>query len=213
MQISCDGILFDNDGVLVDSHVQVVEAWTQWTSEFDLDYEALADELIGVPAADTINNHLPPEVAAVAIPRLEDLEVELAAQTPPVAGAVELTSFLPTGSWSVVTSASRRLAIARWKGAGIVPPAKTVTADDITHGKPNPEPFLTGARLLEVDPRRCVVFEDSPSGGVAGAAAGATVVAVGDLEWTVEPAARIADLTQVSVSTAPDGSLLLDVQS
>ena len=137
----------------------------------------------------------------------------LAAQTPPIAGAVELTASLPAGSWSVVTSASRRLAIARWAGAGITPPAKTVTADDITLGKPHPEPFLSGARLLGADPNRCVVFEDSPSGGIAGNAAGATVIAVGDLEWAIKPAARIADLTQVSVSTASDGALLLEVQN
>ena len=213
MQIPFDAILFDNDGVLVDSHVLVDVAWRQLAEEFALDYGVLEKQLIGVPAADTLGKHLEGEALDRALPRLEDLEVEVAGDTPPMAGAIELTNSLPPTAWAVVTSATRRLAKARWAGAGITPPPSTITADDITNGKPHPEPFLNAARLLGVDPTRCIVFEDSPSGGIAAQSAGATVVAVGDQEWTIEPAARIADLTSASVRTATDRSLTLRIES
>lgn len=204
MQIEADAVLFDNDGVLVDSHREVVEAWTQVGTEFGLDIERLLVELVGVRAIDTLSRHLPPDRCQQAVDRLEILEVELADQTRPLAGALELLTQLgdPVGRWTIVTSATRVLANARWAGAGIRIPPKTVTAEDVTKGKPDPEPFLTGARMLGVDPARCVVFEDSPSGGAAAMAAGATVVAVGHLAWADEPAVRVADLRSVSVAVS-----------
>lgn len=211
MQLPFDAILFDNDGVLVDSHELVDVAWRELAAVYDLDYGVLEKQLMGVPAADTLGKHLVGQRLADAISRLEELEVEIAGDTPPIAGAIEFTASLPPMAWAVVTSATRLLADARWAGAGIVAPAATVTADDITRGKPHPEPFLTAARLLDVDPTRCIVFEDSPAGGLAGAEAGATVVAVGGQEWTTEPAARVGDLSSVSISAAPDGSLTLHI--
>ena len=212
VQIPFEAILFDNAGVLVDSHVLVDVAWRQLAREFDLDYGVLEKQLIGVPAADTLGRHLDGEQLTQAIARLEDLEVEVAFDTPPMPGAIELTSSLPDNAWAVATSATRRLANARWAGAGITPPPATITADDITHGKPHPEPFLNAARLLSIDPERCIVLEDSPSGGIAANKSGATVIAVGDQEWTVAPTARVPDLTSLSVITSDDGSLVLHIE-
>lgn len=209
MQIPFDAILFDNDGVLVDSHELVDVAWRQLAAEFGLDYGVLEKQLIGVPAADTLARHLAGNELAKAIDRLEDLEVEVAGDTPAMPGAIQLTSALPPRSWAVATSATRRLANARWAGAGISAPPASITADDITNGKPHPEPFLNAARLLDVDPSRCIVFEDSPSGGIAASEAGAKVIAVGDQEWKIEPVARVADLTGISVEKDADGSLTL----
>ncbi len=199
MLIEADAILFDNDGVLVDSHREVELAWRRLADEFDLDAETLLPELIGVRAVDTLSRYLSPDRCRAATRRLEHLEVELAADTEPLSGAIDLLAQLDGRPWTIVTSATRRLAEARWAGAGISVPVRPVTADDVSRGKPDPEPFLIGARVLGVDPRRCLVFEDSPSGGLAAAAAGATVVAVGSIEWSIEPAARVADLTEVSV--------------
>ena len=206
MLIEAEAVLFDNDGVLVDSHHETEEAWRQLAREFDLDITPLLVELVGVRAVDTLGRHLPPDQLGPAVDRLEDLEVELAPDTRPLTGAIELLDQLPAGSWTIVTSATRRLAEARWRGAGIPIPDHPVTAEDVTRGKPDPEPFLAGARRLGVDPTRCVVFEDSPSGGAAGSAAGAVVVAVGDQRWAREPAVRVADLTQVAGSSGPGGT-------
>jgi sugar-phosphatase len=111
---------------------------------------------------------------------------------------------LPADSWTIVTSASLRLAGARWTAAGITIPSRIVTAEDVSHGKPNPEPFLTAAHLLGVSPSRCLVFEDSSPGGAAAYAAGARVVAVGSQPWSTQPVARISDLTQVTASYGGD---------
>ncbi len=205
MNLQVDAILFDNDGVMVDSHEQVELAWRQLTAEFGLDYDMLASELVGVRATDTLEQLLSPGDAARAVARLEDLEVGLAAAVRPLAGATDLIGRLPAGSWTIVTSASLRLATARWTAAGITIPSRIVTAEDVSRGKPDPEPFLTAARYLGVSPSRCLVFEDSSSGGAAADAAGAQVVAVGSQPWATQPAARIRDLTQVAARY--DGAL------
>ena len=209
MQFDVEAILFDNDGVLVDSHDLVETAWRLLAEEFDLRIEVLLGELAGVRAADTLGGHLDPERARAAVARLEDIEVDLAAKTPPKAGARELGVRLPRSSWAIVTSASRRLAEARWSGAGLAIPPVTVTADDVEKGKPSPEPFLTAAQLLGVPPGRCVVFEDSASGGMAARSAGAIPIAVGSQVWPFAPAARIHDLTSVTVAVTSTGGIEL----
>ena len=109
-----------------------------------------------------------------------------------------LTGQMRSFPWAIITSGSRRLATARWKTTGIEIPRVTITAEDVTSGKPHPAPYLKAARLMDVDPARCVVFEDSPSGGASAFALGGIVVAVGDQAWPREPAIRIGDLEQVS---------------
>jgi mannitol-1-/sugar-/sorbitol-6-phosphatase len=202
--IPADAVLFDNDGVLVDSHAQTEQAWCRLAEEFDLDAPTLLAELAGVRAVDTLGRHLDGRRLAEAVARLEDLEVELAHLTEPMPGAAELLDHLPAGTWTVVTSATRRLATARWNGAGLPIPAVTVTAEDVRRGKPHPEPFLAGASRLGVEPGRSLVFEDSPSGGAAARAAGASVVAVGDQPWPHEPPLRIPDLRPVAVDDGAD---------
>ncbi len=192
-------MLFDSDGVLVDSHQQVVESWTRLAAEYGLDIDRLLMELVGVRAVDTLGRYLTGDRLVSACDRLEDLEVETASGTVPIAGAAELLRALPAGRWTIVTSATRRLGTARWRGARLPVPDPLVTADDVTAGKPDPQPFLTAARVLGVEPARCVVFEDSAAGGRAALAAGAAVVAVGDQPWPFEPAARVPDLRSVRV--------------
>ena len=136
----------------------------------------------------------------------KDLEVEMATACTPLAGAIDLLDQLPVDSWTIVTSGSTRLAEARWRGAGIPIPPKVITADDVAAGKPDPEPYLRASALLDVDPSRAAVFEDSSPGGESGKAAGATVIAVGNQEWSTTPAARVADLSTVAVVLTPSGS-------
>ena len=212
--LSASALLFDNDGVLVDSHEQVEQAWRQLAAEFELDAEPLMRELIGRRAEDTLSAHLEPATLERAVERLEHLEVALADQTPALAGALELTAALDGLPWTIVTSASTRLAEARWAGAGIAIPDRAVTADHVTRGKPDPEPYLVGAKRLGVEPSACVVFEDSPAGGESGRQAGATVVAVGDHPWSFEPAARVRDLTMVRVEPGShDAAITLRIDS
>jgi sugar-phosphatase len=209
MELVADAVLFDSDGVLVDSHEQVEIAWRELAARYDLDTERLLVELIGVRAGDTLARHLPPDKVDEAVSRLEDLEVISAVDTPSIPGARELLAALPLGKWAIVTSASRRLGQARWRGAGLSLPSTVITAEDVNRGKPDPEPFLTGADRLGVDPTACVVFEDSPAGGTAARDAGARVVAVGSQPWPFEPDARIPNLEGVLPSITDDHRLRL----
>ncbi|MDJ0769875.1 MAG: HAD-IA family hydrolase [Ilumatobacter sp.] len=211
--LRADAVLFDSDGVLVDSHARVLTAWAELARRFGLDFEAMSDEIAGVPADAILRRHLPATDVDDAVATLEDLEVAAAAATTPIAGATDLLLGLPTDRWAIVTSASRRLATARWSAAGI-PATHVVTADDVVDGKPHPEPFLRAAAALGVEASRCVVFEDSAAGAVAAEAAGATIVAVGDRPWAVPPAARVPDLESVTITVDPvaaDGPLTVVV--
>ncbi|KAH9480865.1 putative phosphatase HAD1 [Psilocybe cubensis] len=95
-------------------------------------------------------------------------------------GVRKMIDSLPEGRYAVATSGAKTYAYGCMKRVGIVPPPVTITADDkrLKAGKPAPDPFLLAAECLGYDPKRCVVFEDSPSGIKAGVASGATVVAV-----------------------------------
>lgn len=152
--LEADAVLFDNDGVLVDSHDQVVLAWGRLAVELGLDIDVLLADLAGVRAVDTLGRHLPPDETARPAVRLKDLEVELAGSTRPLPGALELIDQLQSRPWAIVTSAGRRLAVARWRGAGVPVPSVAITAEDVSSGKPDSEPFLVAAAALGVQPSR-----------------------------------------------------------
>ncbi|EMF28496.1 phosphatase [Streptomyces gancidicus BKS 13-15] len=180
MTIHARALLFDNDGTLVSSLESVNRCWTRWAVEYGLTAEDFARvELHGRPAAEIAADLLPAHVVPQAVARIEDLEVEDVAGggVRLLAGTEEFLAGLPAERWAVVTSATRRLAEARLAAVGILP--KTlIAADDITRGKPDPEPYLLAARTLGVDPADCVAFEDAPAGLQAGRAAGMTTVAL-----------------------------------
>ncbi len=208
MTIRAKALLFDNDGVLVDSHQLVMEAWQTLSAEFELDFEELRTKLVGVRAIETLTRYLTGDALDEALRRIDEIEIETASRTKPINGAIDLLASLPDNVWAVVTSANADLAVARWIGAQIPLPPVVVTAEHVSNGKPHAEPFLLGAQRCGVDPHDCVVFEDSPAGGVSAAAAGAAVVAVGDQAWTVEPFARIKDLSRVTVTKDAEGLLV-----
>ncbi|MFG2122180.1 HAD family hydrolase [Streptomyces sp. NPDC048710] len=180
MTIHARALLFDNDGTLVSSLDSVERCWTCWAREYGVTAEEFRRvALHGRPAAEIVADLLPAHLVPEAVARVEQLEVE---DVPDggvqlLPGTRDFLDSLPADRWAVVTSATRRLAEARLDAVGIVP--KTlVAADDITRGKPDPEPYLLAARQLGVDPAHCVVFEDAPAGLRAGRAAGMTTVAL-----------------------------------
>ncbi|MDT9697711.1 HAD family hydrolase [Streptomyces sp. P17] len=180
MHLHAEALLFDNDGTLVSSLASVDRCWTRWAGEYGITAEEFGRiELHGRPAVEIAADLLPADIVPVAVARIETLEVEDVPNggVELLPGARAFLASLPADRWAVVTSATRRLAEARLDAVGILP--KTlIAADDITRGKPDPEPYLLAARRLGVDPARCVVFEDAPAGLQAGRAAGMTTVAL-----------------------------------
>jgi sugar-phosphatase len=93
-------------------------------------------------------------------------------------GVKRLLAGLPAERWAIVTSATRRLLLARLTAAGLPVPARIISGEMVERGKPDPEPYRRGAELLGFRPEECVVVEDAPSGVAAGNAAGCRTLAV-----------------------------------
>ncbi len=109
---------------------------------------------------------------------IEDMEVEDVADLRVLPGVKRLLGELPVERWAIVTSATRRLLLARLTAAGLPVPERIVSGEMVERGKPDPEPYRRGAELLGFLPGECVVVEDAPSGVGSGKAAGCRVMAV-----------------------------------
>lgn len=211
MKLSADALLFDNDGTLISSLRSVERCWRQWAVEYGVGAEDFARiELHGRPSVEIVADLVPPGRVTEANTRIEELEIADAAGTEALPGTVRLLNSLPAERWAVVTSATRRLALARLAGVG-VRPGTLVAADDITRGKPDPEPYLLAAARLGVDPARCVVFEDAPVGLRSAHAAGMKSVALTTTypREQLRADAVVTDLSQVSVQVGEAGLEIL----
>jgi mannitol-1-/sugar-/sorbitol-6-phosphatase len=177
-RFECRAVLFDLDGVLVDSAAYIEEQWRRWARGKGLPAEPFLRVCHGRRALETIR---------LAAPHL-DAEAEVAAFVPddagngdalkPVEGASRLLQTLPMGSWAVATSGTRAAATERLRDAGLPIPGVLVCAEDVLHGKPSPDVYLLAAAGLGVSPADCIVVEDAPAGVEAARAAGMGVVAL-----------------------------------
>lgn len=171
-------VLFDIDGTLVDSTEAVTTSWRTVAARYGVDADAILRVCHGRRDEDVVPEFFPPEAVASVQRELADLELANAELVRPIPGAVAALNTITDGSWAVVTSGSRALMTARLRGAGLRIPSVIVAAEDVRHGKPDPEGYLLAARQLDVAAASCVVVEDSPAGVAAGKAAGAVVVAL-----------------------------------
>ena len=174
--IPISGLLFDNDGVLVDSHGAAVEAWDAWSKKFAPDFDWSDRSNAGIRAEDMVRRHVSDDLYVEAVAYIHQLEQESSGLTKPLPGAVELLTSLTPGMWTVCTSANPRLGAARLRAAGLPVPAELVSSEDVELGKPYPDPYLRGAQNLGLLPGDCIVFEDAAAGIQAGLAAGVAQV-------------------------------------
>jgi sugar-phosphatase len=177
MKISVRGILFDMDGVLVSSIGSVERSWTKWAEKHGMDIAEAIHTAHGRRAIETVRFLRPDLNADEELKYIENLEVEDTEGLEILGGVKLLLETLPEKYWTVVTSATDRLARSRMAAAGIHVPARMITADMVTKGKPDPEPYIRGAALLGLKPDDCLVIEDAASGAKAGHAAGCKVLA------------------------------------
>ena len=176
--IDVAAILFDLDGVLVDSKQAVENAWREWATAQALDPEFVLRTAHGLRTADVIRRVAPHLSAADEAQRLEAAESVRVRGLRRIAGVDTVVAVLPAGRWAVVTSGMRTMAEHRLRFAGLPVPAVMICADDVQRGKPDPEGYLAAARALGVAADECVVVEDAPNGIDAARAAGAQVIAV-----------------------------------
>lgn len=171
-------LLFDLDGVLVDSRRCIENIWRKWAAARGRAPAPFIAVCHGRRTSETIAQ-LAPELDAKAeaavLDRMEEVETD---GVEPVPGAKELLAGLADGTWAVVTSGSRKVARLRLTHVGLPIPTVFITAEDVRRGKPDPEGYLLAAARLGVEPSQCVVIEDSPPGVAAGTAAGMRVIGV-----------------------------------
>ena len=177
IELHCQGILFDMDGILISSIDSVERSWTKWALMRGVDPALAIATAHGRRAIETAAMLRPDLDSRAELKVIEDIEVADGEGLSILPGVEELIAALPPDRWTVVTSATDRLARARLAQAGLPVPERMITADAVEKGKPEPDPYLAGAALLGLAPEACVVFEDSASGVQAGRAAGCTVVA------------------------------------
>jgi sugar-phosphatase len=171
------GILFDMDGVLVSSLGSVERSWKTWAESREIDPALAIRTAHGRRAIETVRLLRPDLNDEQELQWLEDMEVADNDGLEILHGVKPIIGSLPQKHWTVVTSATDRLARARMAYGGIPVPARMITADLVTKGKPDPEPYRRGAELLGLAPADCLVIEDSASGAKAGHAAGCKVLA------------------------------------
>jgi sugar-phosphatase len=213
--ISVRGILFDMDGVLISSTDADERCWLRWAKHHKMDGTFSLQSTHGRRAVDTLRELRPDLDPVIEQRRLEDYDAEDHSGLVILPGVHQLLASLPDGSWTIVTSATVRLLQGRLGFAGLPIPAVLVPADTVAHGKPHPEPYQTGARLLGLAPADCLVIEDSPAGVASGKAAGCKVLAVLSSHQQAELVGAdwfVASLEQVTAQPQSDGSLQLHLE-
>jgi sugar-phosphatase len=226
IEIRCCALLFDMDGVLIDSTPAVARVWRRFAAKHGLDADEVVRRAHGRPSIETVRHyfaHANYEEMNRERERQEIADLDGVVALP---GSLELLSQLPATRWTVVTSATRALAEVRLRAAGLPIPDRFVTADDIAQGKPHPEPYLKAAAVLGFPASECVVAEDVPAGIRSGKAAGAKVIAFpttvsraelvsAGADWVLKNCADISvtdartdlSLNLAMDSSAPDESL------
>lgn len=206
----CDAVLFDLDGVLMDSNPIYERHWQRWADRRGVSFEHIAAIHHGRPAVRTIG---------VVVPHLDaerearqfnvDLEADMTMDgLLAYDGAEALLRSLPSDRWAIATSAPRAFALAGLRYLNLPMPKVLVTVDDVIDGKPAPDPYLQAAAGLGRAPARCLVIEDAPAGIEAARAAGARVIAVSStnpLEALRAADAVVSRLTDLEMSAGDGG--------
>ena len=174
----CAAVLFDLDGVLVDSTGSVTRQWRRWAEEHNMYPQTVLEIAHGVRTIEIVRRLAPHLDAEAEVKRIEKREADDQEGVAVMPGAAELLKAIPEGHWCVVTSGTRYLATARLKLANLPIPNVLVSADDVSKGKPDPEPYLMGAKLLGMKPAECLVVEDAPAGIRAAHGGGMKAIAI-----------------------------------
>jgi mannitol-1-/sugar-/sorbitol-6-phosphatase len=209
--MECDALLFDMDGVLVDSRAVVERTWRRWAIRHALDPEPILRIAHGRRTSESLRLVFPHLAVAEEVAWLDAAEMEDLEGVTAIPGASSLLSALPDPRWTIVTSAGRELAELRLRRAGLPVPPLIVSSEDVSSGKPAPDGYLTGAARLRVEPARAVVIEDAPPGLEAARAAGMRAIALSTthrVEQLGAAAVILPDLTSLHVTIGQEGMVL-----
>ena len=176
--LRCKAILFDLDGVLVNSAELVERTWRVWAARHQLDFEKVMAVAHGRRTVETVRILAPHLVVDAEVAALESNEAVTSDGIYEIPGARDILEMLPPDSWAIVTSGIRAIAEFRIRYTGLLMPSVMICAEDISRGKPDPEGYLTAALRLGQASKDCIVIEDAPAGIEAAHNAGMRVIAI-----------------------------------
>lgn len=210
MEFSCRAIIFDLDGVLVDSRTLIERHWRRWAAEHDIPFDKIEDIYHGRPSAEVIQTVAPHLDAEAEARRKRDREATDTEGLTTFDGAEALLQSLPDGQWTIATSGTYKTATARLSHTGLPQPDTLVTADDVDEGKPAPDPYRLAAQRLGIPPEGSLVLEDAPVGVASATRAGARVIGVAATSSAAslsEADAVIEHLSDLSVASTDRDTL------
>lgn len=213
LTLECQAVLFDVDGVLVDSRVVVERSWALWAARHGVDPRGIVQKAHGRRTIETIRALAPHLDAEAEKAWLESAELQDRADLIALPGADAALRAIPDPRRALVTSGGRALALMRMQAAQLPVPSVVVAAEDVLNGKPAPDGYQQAARRLGLEATECVVIEDAPAGVAAGRAAGARVIAL----TTTFPASALIEASVIVKTlagvqlTAESGCLRIDV--
>ena len=173
------GVLFDLDGVVVDSESIYTQFWSDIDKLHPTGVENFAIAIKGNTLQRILADYFPDnDVKQDILERIKDFEINM--RYKPFAEAIRFINELKRNQFriAIVTSSSQK----KMDNLYAQNPGfremfdSVVTGDMVSHSKPDPEPYLLGAKAIGVAPESCYVFEDSISGIESGIRAGATVI-------------------------------------
>jgi sugar-phosphatase len=215
VELQARAMLFDLDGVLVDSTANVERHWRNWANRHGLDANALIAVVHGRRAIETIREWAPHLDATAELAAMVAAETGDTTGITALPGARELLESLPSGSWAIVTSGTHEIAEARLRVTGLPTPAVMITADRVARGKPDPEGYLAAAAAIGASPADAIVVEDAPVGVEAARRGALRCIAL----LTTHLATQVASATVIAADTrditvrSADGRLTISVVS
>ncbi|MFU8772106.1 MAG: HAD-IA family hydrolase [Anaerolineales bacterium] len=210
MQLECQAIIFDLDGVLVDSIPGVLRIWREWARIHGLNHPDLDTLAITARTEEAVQQLVPHLDVFAEVQYLEEQEATAIEGLRPISGAAFLLKSLPPESWSVFTSVRRETALAKLRAANLPEPRILISGDQVQHGKPAPHGYLLAAEQIGVDPRECLVVEDTPVGIEAAAAGGIPVIALATThspEKLIGAQVILSDLNAIQVTVCSSTAL------
>lgn len=206
-EITTHAILFDLDGVLMDSRECVERTWRDWANRHGLNADDVVHAAHGRRTIDTVAVVAPHLVASEEVAALAESEAGESRGVYPIPGVAQMLRALPRTRWAIVTSGIRQVAEFRLRLGDLPQPTVLVSAEDVTRGKPDPEGYLRAAEALGVSPSNCIIVEDAPAGLAAAGAAGMRAIGVLGTyprEALGESIAVVSSVAALNVGVTPD---------
>jgi mannitol-1-/sugar-/sorbitol-6-phosphatase len=188
--------------------------WRRWAKQNRVNEEEVLAIVHGVRSIEVVSRFAPQLDAMAEVAKIERREAEVGDGIAVMPGARELLRSIPEGRWCVVTSGTRLLALSRLRFGNLPVPEVLVTADEVTNGKPDPEPYLKAAKLLHIDPQQCFVIEDAPAGIESAHAGGMKVVGLASTyphSELQEADAIVEKLSEIKVLLQSDGEMQVSI--